>query len=128
MHFLYRPFLSLILLFPLSLSLSLSLYTYFFCTYSLLLFQFKVFCEYFCISGMFSSLFKYRSRFKQLHLLRVFVVSVVGVNMLLLNSPSLQAWVNFINVLTCSFYVRRSQKPKMLLEMTVFLHFWDLHM
>ena len=34
--------------------------------------------------------------------------------------------VNFIIVFTCSFYDRRSQKRRKLLELTVFLCFWDL--
>ena len=34
--------------------------------------------------------------------------------------------VNFINVFTHSFYAHRSQKPKKLLDLMSFLHFWDL--
>ena len=34
--------------------------------------------------------------------------------------------VNFINVFMCGIYARRSQKRKKLLELTVFLRFWDL--
>ena len=60
-----------------------------------------------------------------LHRRRNGILDLIALSLLVLHHR--RPWVNFTNMITHSFYMRISQKRKKLLDLTVFLRFWDLH-